>query len=309
MEHKEEIQKTRLSGLGSSDAKMVASVGRAGQLNETARLRIAQMLGIVERKDFTTKSMSIGNEIESILFDIVKSKAENAVSNPFFKSEKMSKWYKIGVFNHIDIEVETENTVVWYEIKATIKDTIETKMDYIDQLAWHWMLLAEKAESIGKEPVLLLCHYDTSEGAETFDSSKLMLMHIYEEDVKHRIEQIEKGLIVIGQSLDGFEYAENEGIAKLSEYGKSLIPAIECLLAEAKEAQDKADELKDRLKEEMENAGVRSIDNESFKILFIPATTQERFDTKKFQSENPELSAKYTKTTNVKSQIRVTLKK
>lgn len=37
MNHKQEIIKTRTLRFGSSDAKMISSVGRTGQLNETAK--------------------------------------------------------------------------------------------------------------------------------------------------------------------------------------------------------------------------------------------------------------------------------
>ena len=66
MDHKQEIIETRSLGFGSSDAKMVASVGKIGQLNETARKRIAEMLEYI--KEGNLRSYNIPNMRINVFF-------------------------------------------------------------------------------------------------------------------------------------------------------------------------------------------------------------------------------------------------
>ena len=70
-ELKQEILATRVGGFGSSDAKMIATVGRTGILNETAKLRISQMLGIEPLDDFTSFYTENGKMREEQIFDFL----------------------------------------------------------------------------------------------------------------------------------------------------------------------------------------------------------------------------------------------
>ena len=65
---KSEIIAARLGGLGSSDAKMVASVGRNKALTKTATDRISVMMGMEEKKQFSTEATAKGDYIESAVF-------------------------------------------------------------------------------------------------------------------------------------------------------------------------------------------------------------------------------------------------
>jgi hypothetical protein len=71
MEHKNEIINTRVGGLGSSDAKMVAGIGERGFLNHADSKRIAIMLGMAEQRQFSTKAIETGNIIEKAIGDML----------------------------------------------------------------------------------------------------------------------------------------------------------------------------------------------------------------------------------------------
>lgn len=304
---KEEIIKTRVGGLGSSDAKMVASVGRTGKLNQTARKRIAEMLNLVERKEFSTRATEAGNEIEQAIFQAVHDVDSRAISNPYFKSENLSEMYGFDIFNHIDIELITDEKVIWYEIKATIHTPEQTIDQYIDQLAWHQALLNEKARKEGKEPVLILAHYDTSAGVAEFHPDKLTVKRISKEILRQSAKEINDGLGIIYESLPGFEYLP-DSVGNLPAETHEYIDKINYLLRVAKEAEDKAEEFKERLKFEMEKYNIRTIDNEYFHCTFVPDTVQSRFDSNSLKKEDPETYSKYLKNSSMKSSIRIKLK-
>lgn len=302
---KTNIIKTRIGGLGSSDAKMVATVGKTGQLNETAKKRIAQMLGLIERDQVSTHAMQKGNEIEDAIFESIKQAYPQAVSNPFYKSETLSEKYGLDVFNHIDIEVETDNFIAWIEIKATI-DTIEdTFKKYSDQLAWHWLILTLNSEKI---PQLKLFHYDTSDGKNEFDSEKITSKEIKDEDLRSEVGFILKGLQIISDAIPNFKYEVAESESNLPAEINQFLPVLANFLRQSKEYEQKADELKLRLKNAMFENSIKSIDNDFFKCTFTPETVQSRFDSTQFKKDYPELYAKYLKNSNVSSQIRITLK-
>jgi hypothetical protein len=121
-----EIKRTRTEGLGSSDAKMVATVGRLGQLNETAKLRIAQMLGIEPLEDWTNKYTENGKKRECEIVEFIKNdfvlSGDITNENPCYTHRTS---FDFKVFNHIDFEVVSDAyDVNWYEIK-TSQDTTD----------------------------------------------------------------------------------------------------------------------------------------------------------------------------------------
>jgi hypothetical protein len=69
------------------------------------------------------------------------------------------------------------------------------------------------------------------------------------------------------------------------------------------------DELLAKVKQVMEESGTTTVSTESFKITYVAPQTREGIDTKKFIEEHPRLAKKYKTTTQVKSSIRITLKK
>lgn len=305
---KAEIIATRLNGLGSSDAKMVVQVGKTGQLNETAKKRIAQMLGLIEREDVTTYAMQKGNEIEMAIFESIKQVFPNAVSNPYYKNDEFSEKYGFNVFNHIDVEYYNSSfdLNIWVEIKATIDSLDETLNKYLEQLAWHWNIMsAQKKEC---ENRLVLAHYDTSDGDTNFDANKLSFKSINSDILQSNIDFILKGLQIISDAIPNFKYEVSDYESNLPVEIKQFLPQLANFLQLANEYDEKAKELKERLKNAMFENSIKSIDNEFFKCTFVPETVKSNFDSKSFQKEYPDLYAKFLKNSNVQNSIRLTLK-
>lgn len=66
------------------------------------------------------------------------------------------------------------------------------------------------------------------------------------------------------------------------------------------------EELRDTLRMLMEKHGVTSIENELFTVQFIGASVRNRFDSKEFKKDHPELYEEYMTESNVKSHVKMT---
>lgn len=77
---------------------------------------------------------------------------------------------------------------------------------------------------------------------------------------------------------------------------------------QAKEIKKQQDSMKKEILDAMQKYGVVKLDNEFLKIAFIPEHDAERFDSKKFKEENPDVYDLYAKISKVKPSIRITVK-
>lgn len=93
-------------------------------------------------------------------------------------------------------------------------------------------------------------------------------------------------------------------LAELAEV-ESLIKAIE---EQKKAAEAQAAELRAALMAAMEQNGCTSFENERIKLTYVAPYTKEAIDTKKLKKELPQIAEQYTKTSNVKASLRITLK-
>lgn len=92
---------------------------------------------------------------------------------------------------------------------------------------------------------------------------------------------------------------------------KEILPVIQKLQEleiQAKSIKEKQDTLKVSILEAMEKYGLTKWDNEVMTISYIAPTTRSSIDSAKLKKELPDVAAKYTKTSNVKSSIRIKLK-
>lgn len=83
---------------------------------------------------------------------------------------------------------------------------------------------------------------------------------------------------------------------------------IVSLEKQAKEIKKQQDSMKKDILDAMQKYGVLKFDNEFLKIAFIPEHGAERFDSKTFKEENPDIYDSYVKISKVKPSIRITVK-
>lgn len=303
---KSEIIAARLGGLGSSDAKMVASVGRNKALTKTATDRISVMMGMEEKKQFSTEATAKGDYIESAVFWHLKRIYPDLVNNPRYTSDPLTAKYGFSVFTHIDFELSTDDRLIWMECKATTESLDKTKQTYKDQLNWHWMLLKEKAANLGVTPELWLVHYDTNTTGY-FNPSAMTIQPL---SLRSGSEILLEGLSFISDALLDFKKDDSADVTVESlpvEYN-NMVTVVAGYMREIKEREAAVEVFKERLRDMMVEKGIKSIKNDSFSVVLIPETVSTTFDSKKLQAENPSVYEKYTKQTKKKAYIKFNVK-
>lgn len=75
-----------------------------------------------------------------------------------------------------------------------------------------------------------------------------------------------------------------------------------------KELEKQEAELKAFLIEKMEETGVKSIDNDYFRITYVAPSTREMIDSARLKKEQPEIAGQYLKTSVTNASVRITLK-
>ena len=303
MNHKQEIIDTRSVGLGSSDSKMVATVGRNGYLTESAKQRIAIMLGLEEKKQFSTKAIQTGNEIEEKIYQILLTQYPTIVSNPYFE---IDAGLSFKVFNHIDYEYETDDKVIWFEVKATIKSAEETEKEYADQLKWHRMLLGQRCG--GKDAHLVFVHYHVTD--DKFKAENLTIYEITDKWL-YLNEEIHKGLHIISEAIPTFTYQKREEIdfCNLPEKYADIENPILALIKQKEEAEKGLEHFKEIMLQMMSESVISKVKGEGFTLTVIPETTQARIDSAKIKMELPDVFNKYSKQSKVKSYLKVSYDK
>lgn len=79
------------------------------------------------------------------------------------------------------------------------------------------------------------------------------------------------------------------------------------LLKQIDELTAKQEELKAKLKEEMEKRGLVKINSERISITYVQPTTRETFDKKGFKTKYPDLYDEFAGISNVKGYVKVDL--
>lgn len=77
---------------------------------------------------------------------------------------------------------------------------------------------------------------------------------------------------------------------------------------QAKEIKKQQDSMKNEILDAMQKYGILKFENEFLKIAFIPEHDAEKFDSKAFKEENPDVYDMYAKISKVKPSIRITIK-
>lgn len=282
--------KNRRNRIGSSDAEMIAKIGRLGHVPESYNIRLGQLIGAYEPQQITTEAIEKGNYIEGMFYELIAEKwLGEKRSNPLFISKKLSHYIHFDVINHIDVEVIDKLMLLWYEHKATNHDSIdEVYKKYFFQLQWHCMLQGERADQEGTLPILKLAWFSTKKNSLEFM------------DVKPEygvFELFKRGLDILDKHLETFEFKMPETVeaAYLPDTVKKVVEQTANYLAEINRLNDEVAKLKETLKVAMERAGIKKIDNEYLSITYVPEGETARLDMAKLKVEMPEIAEKYTK--------------
>lgn len=307
-DYKEEIAKTRLGCLGSSDARMLAQIASLGTIPNSSLKRLAVCKGIIPQVEIPKNdAIQAGDDIEMMIYEHLREKDTRYESNPLWESERYSR-KNVRLISHPDIVLQDDEkkTLYIYEVKATRFSVEETKTTYKSQLFVHFLLGKEKAKFLGKDwkVKVFLAHYSTdgldlSDGV-MFDPIRLTVKPV---GFNAPMFDISKAMDIVDAFLEDFnEYYDGDEIGSeyLPEKVKQEFNTITNVLKEIKEREAKVDEFKRRLCQFMQEKEIKSIKNDAWNITLVNATESVSFDSKAFISDlmgkHPRKAKKLLKT-------------
>lgn len=103
-------------------------------------------------------------------------------------------------------------------------------------------------------------------------------------------------------------FDEESGLAVIEQQQMAVIQKIADICTAKKQLEAQEKDLKDKLKEAMEQYGVKSLDNDILKITYIAATTATSIDSPKLKKKYPDIASECSKTSAKSSYIKVELK-
>lgn len=290
-DYKTDIIKTRVGGLGSSDAKMLYNITTLGHVPSTAYERLAVLKGLIPYKECAkTVEMAFGDFIESKIYEYLSNGDSSYVSNPYWESVNYSR-ENVKLFCHPDIiRYDYDKKILYvYEVKATKYNAKATKDNYRKQMFIEWSIANELARKLGKvwRVNLYLVHYDTNGVDVTdadFEPERLSL---------HKMSfgslfDINKGMDIVKDFLKDFTeyYSEDEINSKyLPENVQEEFAVITKMLSEIKERENKVAEFKEKLYTFMLEKGIKSIKNDAWNITRVDGSESVSFNAKSFLSD------------------------
>lgn len=95
---------------------------------------------------------------------------------------------------------------------------------------------------------------------------------------------------------------------ELVEQAQDAIEALAIIEAKRQEAEECLKEVQAQLIEVFEKHGVKKFENDIIRMTYTAPHTTRKIDTKALKAEQPEIAEKYTKESEVKASVRITLK-
>lgn len=140
---------------------------------------------------------------------------------------------------------------------------------------------------------------------------KLYAIWVRDGATLHEVPEIpqEEVIELLNCERQGIQYIRKDVATVEDEKAIEVVRQMSDVLVEIAELEAKRDAFKKQLEEMFEQYGVEKWDNDYFSITRVAGFTRETFDGKRFKEEHPELHKQYVKQTEVKSSIRIKIKK
>lgn len=105
--------------------------------------------------------------------------------------------------------------------------------------------------------------------------------------------------------------APTEGLAPLDAFkvttGNTIKKIADLELAK-KNIENDESALREQLLQAMEKYGVKKFETDAVTFTYVAPTTRNTIDSKALKAEQPDIAAMYTKTSNVKASVKITVK-
>lgn len=104
------------------------------------------------------------------------------------------------------------------------------------------------------------------------------------------------------------ETKEETALEIIQDAVPDVLQAISDISVQKKKLDEQEKLMKKKLLEAMEQYNVKSFENEKVKFLYVAPTTRKTIDSSRLKKEHPEIVENYTKASNVKASVRITVK-
>lgn len=199
-------------------------------------------------------------------------------------------------FSHLDFYADSGISSEYWELKC-VEKVATAHNDHKAQLQWAYMLGVRNVW-------LVIC-----DSSKSFEDGTQFPIGI-QRDQKY-IDTMLHGIKLIDETWNTF------GGQCLTEVDEQLLPAFDrkdvaimtkCL-QDIKKLESLADVLKERIKNMMEQGGIKSIKSENYTIVYQPESEAVTFDKAKLFKTHPEIREEdFQKVSKKKSFIKITLK-
>lgn len=102
--------------------------------------------------------------------------------------------------------------------------------------------------------------------------------------------------------------AEENQLATFQSKMLTVFQTIANISKQKDELEEQDKQMREQLKDAMEKYGVKSFENELVKVTYVAPTTRISVDSAKLGKLHPEIYAECSKTSNVKSSVKITVK-
>lgn len=103
-------------------------------------------------------------------------------------------------------------------------------------------------------------------------------------------------------------FTEETALAALKTEAADIIKDIAGLTLQKKRIEEQENVMRVQLVAAMEKYGVKSLNNEDVKLVYVAPTTKTTIDSTKLKKDLPDVAAKYSKTSNVSASVKITVK-
>lgn len=202
---------------------------------------------------------------------------------------------------HNDIVAGTADLILIQNGEYVIADIKTTQTLHKEAVSWQLSIYAELLRDMTNGEI------DIKRG-QAFHFEKDGSLNVVENPLKPNVEV--ESLLNCERNGVGYEEKavivsfQNDAIAELVELEK-VIKHIE---EQKKEAEAQAYKLRGCIIKQMQESGTKAFENERIKLTLVEPTTRTTIDSARLKAEMPEIAEKYTKTSQVKASLRITLK-
>lgn len=279
-QHAEEIRKTRVGGLGGSDASILLRIGQAGlsALTATDNNRLCVMLGLIPVGGFGGNVYTAAGHKFEDWVDEMKPWGEKHYDREAVIEMPFAKKFK--TFAHADFFNAETGVVV--ECKFVQAETDKVAQTYHAQLQWYYMLGAKE---------VYLMHGQGS--VEPFEVAENALRHVERDQTT--IDTMLNGIKILDNALESGwqpEQLEKVTIEETPEIVRKAFDEMDAVKVQEAELKARKDAATAVLKAYCEDWGlsgiVRAGENKR-QAIYTKAGVTRTLDVEKLRKEHPEI--------------------